>query len=72
LHRDGHLQAVEGFDEMIGTRRPDQHAGLDQRADALLQKEGIAFGALDEQWRAGPEAGVVTQEGLQQCVGACG
>ena len=57
---------------MIGARRPDQHAGLDQRAHALLQKEGIALGALDQQWREGREAGVVPQEGLQQFVGARG
>jgi hypothetical protein len=72
LHRGGHLQAVEGFDDMIGTRCSDQHAGLDQRADALLEKEGIAFGALDQLWREGREAGVVTEKGLQQCVGARG
>src|SRR6266487_5862340 len=47
LDRRGHLQALEGVAETIGTWLPDQHAGLDQGAHALLQKEGIAPGPDD-------------------------
>jgi hypothetical protein len=55
---------------MIGARRSDQHPGLHQGARALLQKEGIAFGASDEELLQRRKAGVVAEEGLQQFVGA--
>jgi len=64
LHRGGHLQAVEGCAEMRGARRPDQHPAFDQRPYALLQKEWIAVGALDQQRREGREARVGTQQSL--------
>ena len=45
----GTCRRSRGCAEMIGARRPDQHPGLDQRVHALLQKEGIAFGAGDQE-----------------------
>ena len=49
LHRGRHLHARRGLCQAIGPRLPDQHPGLHQGAHALLQEEGIALGARDQQ-----------------------
>ena len=46
-----------------------QHPRLHQRPYALLQKEGIALRAGDEELFEGHQAGVVPEQGMQQLVG---
>src|SRR5262245_32839207 len=57
---------------LIGSWLPGQHSRLHQGAHALLQKKGIALGALDQQRREGYEAGVIAKEALQECLDAHG
>ena len=59
-----------GLRQAIGPRLADQHPGLHQGAHALLQKEGIALGARDQELLERCQAGVVPQQGLQQLLGA--
>src|SRR5262249_27267411 len=72
LHRGGDLQAVEGFERAIGAALADQSPGFHQGPDALLQKKGIALGALYQEPLERREAGVVPQQGLQQFLGTGG
>jgi hypothetical protein len=48
LHRDRYLDGREGVHQVVGAPLPHQLLGLDQRAHALFQKEGITLSALDE------------------------
>jgi hypothetical protein len=45
---------------------------LEQGSDALFQKEGIAFGSLDQQALEWAKAGVVAEESFEQLVGGGG
>ena len=45
------------MDQTIGTPLPDQHAGLHQGAHALLQKEGIALRAGNQELVRAPRPG---------------
>src|SRR5215471_5504020 len=47
-------------------RSPIQLPGLDQAPNALLQEKWIALRARDQEPRERHEAGVVSQQGLQQ------
>ena len=58
-----------GLRQAIGPRLAHQHPGLHQGAHALLQKEGIALGARDQELLERRQAGVVPQQGLQELVG---
>ena len=58
--------------QAIGPRLAHQHPGLHQGAHALLQKEGIALGARDQELLERHQAGVVPQQGLQELVGTGG
>ena len=60
----------QGLRQAIGARLADQHPGLHQRAHALLQEEGIALGARDQEPLERCQAGVVPQQGLEELVGA--
>jgi hypothetical protein len=71
LDRRRYLQAVEGFYQDIGTRRPNQHADLYQRAYAFLQKEGIALGTLDQELLEWCQAGIVPQQRQQDVCRTC-
>ncbi len=55
-----------GLRQAIGPRLADQHPGLHQGAHALLQEEGIALGARDQELRERRQAGVVPEQGLQK------
>ena len=55
----------QGLRQAIGARLADQHPGLHQGAHALLQEEGIALRARDQQLRERRQAGVVPQQGLR-------
>ena len=72
LHRGRHLDCQQRLRQMIGPRRADQHPGFHQGADALLQKEGIAAGAGDQEGCERRQTGVVPQEGLQKFLGTRG
>ena len=49
LHRGRHLNRRQRLGQAVGTRLPYQHPGLHQGAHALLQEEGVAPGARDQQ-----------------------
>ena len=49
--------------EATGPTLPGQDSGLDERADALLEEEWVAFGLLDQQVPQRHEAGVAAQQG---------
>ena len=66
LHRDRHLDRRERLDLSIGPALADQHLRLDQRADALLEEEGIPRRALDQEPAQRLQAGIVAQERVQQ------
>ena len=51
-------------------RSPSEDPGLDQGADALLQKEGIPLGPLDQDRFDPRRAGVVAEEAIEQLAGA--
>ena len=70
LHRGRHLDRRERLRQAIGAPLADQHLRLHQGADALLQEEGVALGALDQALLERLQAGIVPQQGLQQCLGA--
>ena len=70
LHRGRHLNGRQRLRQAIGSRLADQHPGLHQGAHALLQKEGIALGARDQELLERRQAGVIPQQGLQELVRA--
>jgi hypothetical protein len=61
---------------MAGSAIPDTlehpHGSSSGRCLRHLQKEGVALGARDQELRQRRQAGVIAEEGLQQCVGARG
>ena len=69
LHRGRHLNARQGLRQAIGARRADQHPGLHQGAHALLQEEGVALGARDQERCERCQTGVIPQQRLQQFLG---
>jgi hypothetical protein len=52
----------------VGSRLAYQGSGLHQGPHALLQEEGIALSALDQEFVEGSQAHVVSQEGLKEGV----
>ena len=48
LYRGGNVNRRRRSPQPVRSAVADQHLGLDQRPDALLQKQWIALGALDE------------------------
>ncbi len=49
LHGGRHLDGVQRLGQTEGAALAGDDAGFDQRADALLQEERVAFAALDQQ-----------------------
>ena len=72
LHRGGHLQALDRLRQAIRATLTGQDPGLYQGAPALLQEERVALSPCDQQALEGLKAGVVAEEGLQECPGAGG
>ena len=72
LHGGGHLNARERLGQTIGPALAHQHLGFHQRPHTLFQKEGIALGAGDQERREGRQAGVVSQQGLEQRLALAG
>ena len=70
LHRGGDLQALQRPGQPIGTALADQDPGLHQGAHALFQKERVTPGACDQEWCECRKAGVVPQQGLEECIRA--
>ena len=69
LHRGRHLNARESLRQAIRPALADQGLGLGQGPDALLQKEGVPLGPLDQALLERLEAGVAPEEGLEQFLG---
>ena len=59
LHCGRHLQGVERLGQTIGTTLPDQDPGLHQGAHALLQKEGIALRAGNQELGEGHQTRIL-------------
>ena len=72
LHRGRHLDARQRPGQAIGPLRADQHLRFHQGAHALLQKEGIALGALDQALFERLQPGIVPQEALEQASALAG
>ena len=66
----GTCRSASGLRQAIGATVAPQHPGLHQRPHALLQEEGIAVGARNQELVERGQAGVVAQQGLQQLVSA--
>jgi hypothetical protein len=49
LHRGWYLNGRQRLRQAVGPRSAHQHPGLHQGAHALLQKEGIALGARNQE-----------------------
>ena len=60
-----YLDGLEGLRQAIGAWLPRKHAGLDQGAHTLLQEEGVALGAGDEELRERHQTGIVSPQGLE-------
>ena len=52
-----HLDGRQGLHQVIGTALADQHPGLHESPDILLQKKRIATGALDQKLGERHQAG---------------
>ena len=70
LHRGRHLNGRQRLRQAVGPRLAHQHPGLHQGAHALLQKEGVALGARNQELLEGCQAGIIAQQGLQELVSA--
>ena len=66
------LQIVRRLRQAIGAALAGQRFGLYQRPDALLEEEGVAVGARDQQVLERLKAGVVPEQGIKQLFGALG
>ena len=66
----GTCRLSSGLRQTIGAPLPDQHPGLHQGAHALLQEEGIALRAGNQELRERRQAGIVPQQGLEQAASA--
>src|SRR5499426_1804652 len=51
---------------------PDEHLGLDKRADALLQEERVPLGATNQGPPERFEGRILTEQGRQQLLGTLG
>jgi len=69
LHRGWHLNRWERLSQMVGPRGAHQHLSLHQGAHALLQKERVALGAGNQEWRERLHAGIVPQQSRKQFLG---
>ena len=72
LHRGRHLDRGYRLGQAAGTRRTDERPRLQQGADALLQEEGIAGGAGNQELLQRHQAGVLAQQRLQEHLGTGG
>ena len=70
LHRGWYLNGRQGVRQAVGSRLAHQGTGLHQRPHALLQEEGIALGALDQQLGEGRQTRIVPHEGLEEGISA--
>ena len=66
----GTRMLVDRAGQAVGAALADQRAGLDQRADALLQEERVALGPLDQQRLQRLDGRIVAEQRGQQLVGA--
>ena len=57
LHRGRHLNGWQRLRQVVGPWFAHQHPGLHQGAHALLQEEGVALGARNQELLEGHQAG---------------
>src|SRR5262249_44761420 len=70
LGRRRDLQGLGRLRQLVGPSLPRQDLRLDQRPDALLEEEGIAFGPLDQQSLERLQLNGGPEQGLEQGLGA--
>src|SRR5262245_6035495 len=70
MHRRWHLNGRERLPQAIGTRLAQQYPRLHQRAHTLLQEEGSTLRARQQERREWRQAGVVSEQRLQDFLGA--
>ena len=57
-----HQDRRHGLAQAMAPALPDENAVLDQRPDALLEKEGVTLRSIDQHLLEGREIGVVADE----------
>src|SRR5262247_4004201 len=72
LRRRRDLPRLRGLGYLVRPTLPDEHLGLDKRADALLQEERIPFGATNQGPPERFEGRILTEQGRQQLLGTLG
>ena len=70
LHRRWHRNVRQGPRQPVGAGLPSQDPGFHQGAHALFQKERVPLRALDQESFERCQTGVVSQQGLEEGVGA--
>jgi hypothetical protein len=70
LYGGWHLDGRQRLLQTVGPTLALQGPGLYQRAHALLQEEGITLRTRNEQGCKRLQAGVVPEQGVQECVSA--
>ena len=70
LHCGRHLNGSRRSLQPVGAGFANEVGGLDQRAHALLEKQRIALGALDEKPLERRDAGIVADQRAQKFLGA--
>ena len=70
LYRGRYLNSQQRLRQAVHAWVAHQHLGLHEGADALLQEERIAFCARNQERLEGHQAGIITEEGLQELVSA--
>ena len=69
LHRGRHLQRRSGLGEAVRAPLADQNLCFNQRANALLEEEGIALGLLDQEVLDRLQLGGIPYQSLQELLG---
>src|SRR5207245_5342208 len=62
----------QGLGETVSTHRPDQRLGLHQSPHALLEKERVPFGALDQRLLERLQVGGVAKKRVEKFIGVLG
>jgi hypothetical protein len=69
LDRRGNLNLWQRSRQPMGAPLPDEDSGLDEGPHTLLKKEGIPLRPLDQDWREERDAGVVSEQTVEQLPG---
>ena len=69
LYRGRYLNSQQRLRQAVHAWVAHQHLGLHEGADALLQEEGVALGARNQERLEGHETRIIPQQRLQEFVG---